>query len=138
MPSLGADMTAGTLAKWRVAVGDSVSQGDIIAEVETEKGLIEVEVFETGVVQRLLVEEGEKVPVGTPLAEIGEAAASESVPATLPAMGSLRAFRLDRVVGDRPHDVVGEHSGVGLAAGDPVRQKAERHRAAGLAEDVAG
>jgi len=72
MPSLGADMTAGTLAKWRVAAGDSVQQGDIIAEVETDKGIIEVEVFESGVVQRLLVSEGERVPVGTALAEIGE------------------------------------------------------------------
>ncbi|UCF47324.1 MAG: 2-oxo acid dehydrogenase subunit E2, partial [Myxococcales bacterium] len=80
MPSLGADMTAGTLAKWRVAVGDSISQGDIIAEVETDKGLIEVEVFEAGVVQRLLVQEGEKVPVGTVLAEIG----AKSAPAAEP------------------------------------------------------
>ncbi|UCH29619.1 MAG: E3 binding domain-containing protein, partial [Myxococcales bacterium] len=71
MPSLGADMTAGTLAKWRVAPGDSVTQGDIIAEVDTDKGIIEVEVFETGTVEKLLVSEGEKVPVGTPLAEIG-------------------------------------------------------------------
>ena len=70
MPSLGADMAAGTLAKWRVAVGDTVSHGDIIAEVETEKGIIEVEVFESGVVQKLLIREGEKVPVGTVLAEI--------------------------------------------------------------------
>ncbi|MBW1761622.1 MAG: 2-oxo acid dehydrogenase subunit E2, partial [Deltaproteobacteria bacterium] len=69
MPSLGADMAAGTLANWRVALGDTVSRGDIIAEVETEKGLIEVEVFETGVVEALLVAEGEKVPVGTVLAE---------------------------------------------------------------------
>jgi len=71
MPSLGADMTAGTLAKWRVATGDTVQHGDIIAEVETDKGIIEVEVFESGVVQRLLVSEGERVPVGTALAEIG-------------------------------------------------------------------
>jgi len=82
MPSLGADMTAGVLATWRVAVGDRVSQGDIIAEVETDKGLIEVEVFETGVVERLMVREGEKVPVGTVLAEIG--AASVSAPVSAP------------------------------------------------------
>jgi pyruvate dehydrogenase E2 component (dihydrolipoamide acetyltransferase) len=90
MPSLGADMTAGTLAKWRVAPGDTVSQGDIVAEVETDKGLIEVEVFEGGVVQRLLVREGEKVPVGTPLAEIGEGE-SASVPASVPASVSVPA-----------------------------------------------
>lgn len=78
MPSLGADMTAGTLAKWRVGTGDAVSQGDIIAEVETDKGIIEVEVFETGVVQELLVEEGQKVPVGTALAVIGPREATAS------------------------------------------------------------
>ena len=92
MPSLGADMTAGTLAKWRVAPGDPISQGDIIAEVETDKGLIEVEVFDTGVVERLLVEEGAKVPVGTPLAEIGaggaEAAAPRKADAERPPRGS--------------------------------------------------
>lgn len=75
MPSLGADMTAGTLAKWRVQVGDSVRHGDIIAEVETDKGIIEVEVFQDGVVEELLVHEGQKVPVGTPLAEIMAAGA---------------------------------------------------------------
>ena len=84
MPSLGADMTAGVLAKWRVAVGDRVSQGDIIAEVETDKGLIEVEVFEAGLVQRLLVGEGEKVPVGTVLAQIGGGAESALASAPVP------------------------------------------------------
>ena len=78
MPSLGADMTAGTLTKWRVGAGDSVSQGDIIAEVETDKGIIEVEVFESGTVQRLLVSEGQKVPVGTVLAEIGTRVAADA------------------------------------------------------------
>ena len=91
MPSLGADMTAGVLAKWRVALGDRVSQGDIIAEVETDKGLIEVEVFESGVVERLLVQEGEKVPVGTVLAEIGAGSASAAVSAsaTVPTSASV-------------------------------------------------
>ncbi|RLB39390.1 MAG: 2-oxo acid dehydrogenase subunit E2 [Deltaproteobacteria bacterium] len=84
MPSLGADMAAGTLANWRVALGDTVSRGDIIAEVETEKGLIEVEVFETGVVEALLVAEGEKVPVGTVLAEIRAVSAAVSAPASVP------------------------------------------------------
>jgi pyruvate dehydrogenase E2 component (dihydrolipoamide acetyltransferase) len=68
MPSLGADMEAGTLVDWRKKPGDRVSRGDIIAEVETDKGIIEVEVFTNGVVERLLVQPGTKVPVGTPLA----------------------------------------------------------------------
>ncbi|MBX3275138.1 MAG: 2-oxo acid dehydrogenase subunit E2 [Sandaracinaceae bacterium] len=78
MPSLGAGMEAGTLAKWRRAIGDRVARGDILAEVETEKGLIEVEVFTPGVVSALLVAEGTKVPVGARLAVIEEAAVTRS------------------------------------------------------------
>ena len=70
MPSLGADMEAAILRRWRVKPGDKVNRGDIIAEVETDKGLIEVEVFENGVVDQILVEPGRKLPVGTLLATI--------------------------------------------------------------------
>jgi len=70
MPSLGADMVAGTLVEWLVTVGQPVTRGQIIAEVETEKGVVEVEVFETGAIEELLVVPGTKVPVGTPLARI--------------------------------------------------------------------
>src|SRR3970040_3177431 len=74
MPSLGADMEFGTLVDWRVKPGDSVKRGDIVALVETEKGVIEVEIFEEGIVETLLVKPGAKLPVGTPLATIrGEA-----------------------------------------------------------------
>lgn len=82
MPSLGADMTAGLLVAWRVAPGDRVEHGDIIAEVETEKGLFEIEVFAAGLVERLLVHPGPgKVPVGTVLATIcGDTANRDSPP----------------------------------------------------------
>ncbi len=70
MPSLGADMEAGTLVAWLKQPGDRVARGDIVAEVDTDKGVIEVEVFSAGVIDRLLVEPGTKVPVGTPLAVI--------------------------------------------------------------------
>jgi len=72
MPILGADMTAGTLVAWRKQPGDRVARGDIIAEVETEKGLIDVEVFVSGVLERILVEPGATVPTGTALAVIRE------------------------------------------------------------------
>ncbi|WP_437746179.1 dihydrolipoamide acetyltransferase family protein [Sorangium sp. So ce1504] len=87
MPSLGADMEAGTLVKWRRAVGDRVARDDVIAEVETEKGLVEVEVFTSGVIDRLLVEPGQKVPVGTPMAVIleGREAAAGAPPPAAPA-----------------------------------------------------
>ena len=70
MPSLGADMRAAILRRWRIKPGDKVKRGDIIAEVETDKGLIEIEVFENGVVDQILAEPGNKLPVDTILATI--------------------------------------------------------------------
>jgi pyruvate dehydrogenase E2 component (dihydrolipoyllysine-residue acetyltransferase) len=70
MPALGADMSAGTLIEWQKQPGDTVERGDIIAVVHTDKADVEVEAFTTGVLEKLLVEPGTKVPVGTPLAVI--------------------------------------------------------------------
>jgi pyruvate dehydrogenase E2 component (dihydrolipoamide acetyltransferase) len=70
MPSLGSDMESGVLIEWEKHPGDAVQRGDVIAVVETDKGAIEIEVYETGVLDSVLVQLGEKVPVGTPLALI--------------------------------------------------------------------
>ena len=70
MPSLGADMEAGTLVEWLVKPGDRVKRGDIVAVVETQKGAIEIEIFETGRIEQILVDLDAKVPVGTPLARV--------------------------------------------------------------------
>lgn len=75
MPSLGADMAAGTLVSWRVQPGAAIKRGDIIAEVETDKGLIEIECFETGVVEKLAAQPGAKLPVGALMAVITAAGA---------------------------------------------------------------
>ncbi len=72
MPTLGADMSAGTLVAWHKKVGDRVTRGEIIAEVDTDKAAIDVEVFTTGVIEKIMVQPGEKVPVGTALAIIRE------------------------------------------------------------------
>jgi pyruvate dehydrogenase E2 component (dihydrolipoamide acetyltransferase) len=74
MPSLGADMESGTLVEWLKKPGEPVRRGDIVAVVETEKGAIEVEIFTEGIMGTPLVALGTKVPVGTPLAMIEEAA----------------------------------------------------------------
>lgn len=76
MPSLGADMEAGTVLQWLVKPGDSVNRGDIVAVVDTEKATIEVEIFQAGVIDKIVVPEGEKVPVGTVLAIVNEAGAT--------------------------------------------------------------
>lgn len=70
MPALGADMEEGVVYDWRVRPGDPVRRGDIIASVETNKGLIDIEVFVDGVLQEILVGDGQIVPVGTVLAHI--------------------------------------------------------------------
>jgi pyruvate dehydrogenase E2 component (dihydrolipoamide acetyltransferase) len=91
MPILGADMVAGTLIAWRKQPGDRVTRGDIIAEVETEKGLIDVEAFVSGVLERIVVPPGTTVPTGTVLAIIHEdgvtvAPAGRPVPAPVLAL----------------------------------------------------
>jgi len=63
-------MEAGTLMEWLIKPGDRVKRGDIVAVVETQKGAIEIEIFETGQVEQILVDLLSKVPVGTPLAWI--------------------------------------------------------------------
>ncbi|MDO8876505.1 MAG: dihydrolipoamide acetyltransferase family protein [Pseudolabrys sp.] len=70
MPSLGADMEAGTLVEWLVKPGDQVKRGDVVAVVETQKGAIEIETFQAGQIEQFLVGLNSKVPVGTPLARI--------------------------------------------------------------------
>jgi pyruvate dehydrogenase E2 component (dihydrolipoamide acetyltransferase) len=70
MPNLGADMEAGTLCEWRVKPGDRVNRGDIIAEVETQKGVIEIEVFDSGILDSLILNVGDKVPVDAVMALI--------------------------------------------------------------------
>jgi pyruvate dehydrogenase E2 component (dihydrolipoamide acetyltransferase) len=74
MPILGADMEDGVLVEWRKGVGDRVRRGEIIADVETDKGLIEVEVFTDGVIEKICVAPGTSVPTGTVLAVIREGA----------------------------------------------------------------
>ena len=76
MPALGADMDAGTVTEWLVHPGDRVARGDIVAIVATHKADLDVEVFESGAVDELLVPVGRRVPVGTPFARIAEARAA--------------------------------------------------------------
>jgi pyruvate dehydrogenase E2 component (dihydrolipoamide acetyltransferase) len=60
MPSLGADMEAGKLVEWLVKPGDTVKRGDVVAVVETQKGAIEIEIFEEGEVSELTAELGHR------------------------------------------------------------------------------
>ena len=72
MPKLSDTMEEGVIAKWNVEEGDKVESGDIIAEVETDKATMEVEVFDAGTILKILADEGEAVPLGNLMAVIGE------------------------------------------------------------------
>ena len=103
MPSLGADMEAGTLVEWNMKPGQTVKRGDIVAVVETQKGAVDIEIWEDGIVDRLLVEPGSTVPVGEPIALLrgeGEAAAPAQAaapavagPALAPALAAEKVAR---------------------------------------------
>jgi pyruvate dehydrogenase E2 component (dihydrolipoamide acetyltransferase) len=80
MPSLGADMEAGTVLEWRVAPGEAVRRGQIVMLVDTDKAEIEAEIWEDGAVEEILVPVGRKVPVGTPLLRLRAAGAERAAP----------------------------------------------------------
>ncbi len=72
MPKLSDTMEEGVIAKWNVEEGDKVESGDVIAEVETDKATMEVEVFDAGTILKILANEGDAVPLGKTMAIIGE------------------------------------------------------------------
>jgi pyruvate dehydrogenase E2 component (dihydrolipoamide acetyltransferase) len=85
MPRLSDTMEEGTLSQWVKREGDPVARGDILAVIETDKAAMEMEAYDDGVLSRILVGEGSSVPIGTPIAVIGEAPAAPAAPAAAPA-----------------------------------------------------
>lgn len=152
MPSLGADMTEGTLVQWNVKVGDPIKRGDIIAVVGTEKADIEVEVYQTGTVEKLIAQPGDKLPVGTPIALVhveGEspgAAPPERPPSALaerikasPMARKLAqdlGVDLEKIKGTGPHGVVEKHD-VELAAKTKAPQAPAEPIATGMRHAIA-
>jgi pyruvate dehydrogenase E2 component (dihydrolipoamide acetyltransferase) len=78
LPSLGADMDEGKLLEWRVQPGDAVKKGQVVCVVDTAKAAIDVECWHDGTVQRLLIEPGTTIPVGTPMAILREPGEAEA------------------------------------------------------------
>ena len=83
LPSLGADMEAATLVEWRIEPGRDIRPGDVIALIETDKGLIDLESFDTGRVAELLATPGTRLPVGTVIARLEGATAEAAAPVAL-------------------------------------------------------
>lgn len=72
MPRLSDTMEAGTILKWNVSEGDTVSSGEAVADIETDKATMEMQVFDDGTLAKILIQEGQSVPVGTVIAILAE------------------------------------------------------------------
>ena len=86
MPRLSDTMEEGTLVKWHVSVGDTVSSGDHLADVETDKATMELQAFDDGKLAKLAIQEGNTVPVGSLIAVLAED--GESVEDAIAAAGT--------------------------------------------------
>jgi pyruvate dehydrogenase E2 component (dihydrolipoamide acetyltransferase) len=140
MPALSPTMEEGTLARWLVKEGDSVSSGDLLAEIETDKATMEFEAVDEGVVTQLLVAEGtDGVKVGTVIAMIkGEDEPSQAHPQPLPPAGG------EQVASDPKPPVEAKTTATPLpqaggAGGGPVAPKSggDRIKASPLAKRIA-
>ncbi|NJO08106.1 MAG: hypothetical protein HC876_22745 [Chloroflexaceae bacterium] len=80
MPRLSDTMEEGTIGRWLKQAGDQVEKGEILVEIETDKATMELESYDNGVLQKILVQEGETVAIGTPIAIVGDGAV-EAAPA---------------------------------------------------------
>ncbi len=89
MPKMGDTMEEGKILQWLKHEGDQVKKGESIAEVETDKVNIEIEAFASGVLRKILIQEGESAPIGAGIALIG--AADEPLPAEVSGNGNAPA-----------------------------------------------
>ncbi|HEX6954009.1 MAG TPA: 2-oxo acid dehydrogenase subunit E2 [Agromyces sp.] len=135
MPSLGADMEHGKVVEWLVKPGDYVHRGDLVAAVDTEKTVMEIESFEEGVVAEYLVDLGETVPVGTPIARVTGTPADVPPPAPTDAAGRALAPELPTPPepATRPAEVHADAHPDGGRVTPPIR-----HLAHQLGVDVEG
>lgn len=93
LPSLGADMDEGKLIAWKVKPGDQVKRGDIFAVVETPKAAVDVEIWQDGVVEELITQPGETIPVGTVMARLAGAGEAPAPAVAAPAAAVPAATR---------------------------------------------
>lgn len=82
MPRLSDTMTEGVLSQWMKKEGDLIRKGDVIAEIETDKATMELEAYDAGPLTALLVTEGTTVPIGQPIAIIGDSSVAKPTPQT--------------------------------------------------------
>jgi pyruvate dehydrogenase E2 component (dihydrolipoamide acetyltransferase) len=80
MPRLSDTMTEGTVSTWTKGVGDRIEKGEVIAEIETDKATMELEAYDAGVLEQILVDVGKTVPIGEIIAVIGDGSGAAAAP----------------------------------------------------------
>src|SRR6266487_3693313 len=88
MPRLSDTMQEGTISRWLKQPGDEVKKGDVLAEIETDKATMDLEAYESGTLEKILVQGGETVPIGQAVAVIGSGSGAQNAgaePAQQPA-----------------------------------------------------
>ena len=101
MPQMGYDMQEGTVLRWLKGEGDAVANGEPIAEIETDKAVVEFESYADGVLHSIIVPAGTTVPVGEPIAVIG---AQDETPASAPAAAPEQSAADEPAEDDTPDD----------------------------------
>ncbi len=88
MPRLSDTMTEGAIAVWHKKPGDQVEPGDVLVEIETDKALMEQEAYDAGTLSEILVQEGENVAIGTPIARLDDGTGGGAVPVSAAAVAA--------------------------------------------------
>ena len=113
MPQMGYDMQEGTVVRWLKAEGSNVDLGEPVAEIETDKAVVEFESYASGVLQRILVAEGSTVPVGETIALVGEAAV---VAPPAPAPDPEPVVEAEAATDESAPEAAAESAGLGAGA----------------------
>jgi len=131
MPRLSDTMAEGILSQWVKHEGDQVRKGDVLAVIETDKAAMDMEAYDEGVLTKILVKEGASVPIGTPIAVIGDqaaAAARTSAPPPVPAPDET-----ERAVVPPPAPAPAEAAPGARARTSPLARKLAREHGIDLA-----
>lgn len=149
MPRLSDTMEDGVIIAWHKNIGDRVEPGEVLAEIETDKAIMELEAYDAGILKHMLAGEGDRVPIGVPIAIIGDGSGTFAVPQAAPAAApnpapaaptpapAAPAVRSDRPKSSPLARKVAEANGVDLATvtgsgpgGRIIRKDVEHRRPA--------
>ncbi|WP_410875958.1 dihydrolipoamide acetyltransferase family protein [Nocardia sp. A7] len=130
MPRLSDTMEDGVVSAWLKQVGDQITRGEIVAEIETDKALMELEAYDDGVLERIIAEPGVRVPIGEPIAIVGDGTTSTTATAMTPSSVAASAAdstaQNDGPQRDSPSATVTGAPRTGVVKSSPLARKIAR------------